>query len=85
MARATVVLRQQLPRGRAGLNVVARALGMSNRVLQLRLAERGVTFRELLASVRAQEAAALLRDPIRKRQAASSDSQDAPQSSAEDA
>lgn len=65
VARATHVLRQSIGRGGAGLNTVARALGMSTRLLQLRLAERGISFRELSSRIRTEEAATLLRDPGR--------------------
>lgn len=65
VARATVILRQQLGRGGTGLTSVARAMGMSSRLLQLRLSERDTTFRDLLNQVRAQETAKMLRDPKR--------------------
>ena len=65
VARATHVLRQSIGRGGAGLNTVARALGMSTRLLQLRLAERGISFRELSSRIRIEEAATVLRDPGR--------------------
>jgi AraC-like DNA-binding protein len=61
--RARAALRAALSDGRPSLSLLARRVGLGTRSLQRRLAEEGVSFRELLTALRREMAEAYLRDP----------------------
>lgn len=58
-----VVLKRSLASGRPELSDVARDLGLSERTLQRRIAEEGMSFRELLVEARQELGRQLLSDP----------------------
>jgi AraC-like DNA-binding protein len=58
-----VVLKRRLASGRPDLSDVARELGMSDRTLQRRITDEGMTFRELLVEARQELGRQLLSDP----------------------
>lgn len=57
------ILSRCLTRGRFDIQTIALELGMSDRTLQRRLTEEGVSFKQLLATTRREMAVAYLADP----------------------
>lgn len=62
-ARVVTAIIKQLPRGNTTQETVARALNMSSRSLQRKLAEDGQTFRQILVNTRKELALQYLRQP----------------------
>jgi AraC-like DNA-binding protein len=63
VALATAALLERLPLGEAGEDNVARALEMSRRTLQRKLAVQGTSFRQLLDTTRHDLAQRFIEDP----------------------
>lgn len=62
-AKVKRILSRCLTRGRIDIRTVAFELGMSDRTLQRRLTDEGVSFKQLLAHTRREQALAYLADP----------------------
>ena len=57
------ILSRNLSRGRYDIQTIARELGMSDRTLQRRLAEAGMSFKELITQTRHEQSLHYLADP----------------------
>ncbi|GMK38900.1 AraC family transcriptional regulator [Paenibacillus sp. CCS19] len=57
------IMKRSFTRGRADIRYIASELGMSERTLQRRLTDEGVTFKQLLAEARHEQALLYLADP----------------------
>lgn len=59
------LINNALPSGIPSINYIGQLLGMSNRTLTRRLAENGLTFRDLIKKTQLEIAKKLLRNPLR--------------------